>query len=319
MTSSKEGDKTTFNYIFEGIGSELDGSTIYAVVHDGYKPVRSDIAHIRVAEGAKTPPTTKIPAAPELWLGDVYDLECAAQAHDGAKLSYLWYSTSTGKLQDIIALGRGSETESTLHLVPTELGTTYYVCMVTTESGGSAYTSVIPVTVVEPKSPAADACKVCSKTGTVLCEKCGVCETCGCMCQGIDDPEAGHVCDKEQLCIKCGACCVMCTDTCPSCRTCANCAKLCSKCYRCTNCVDICAACGKCGLCCLCDYSGIKITAQPQNPTYNDGAVAIYSVSAKGKNLSCRWYILYNAIEYELTRIDEVADPWEGYAGDCNK
>ena len=61
MTSSKEGDKTTFNYIFEGIGSELDGSTIYAVVHDGYKPVRSDIAHISVAGGVKTPPTTKVP------------------------------------------------------------------------------------------------------------------------------------------------------------------------------------------------------------------------------------------------------------------
>ena len=86
MTSSQDGGNTTFNFVFQGIGAELDGSTIYAVVHDGYKPVRSDAAYISVVEGAKTPPATKVPASVELWLGDVYDLECAAESYDGSKL-----------------------------------------------------------------------------------------------------------------------------------------------------------------------------------------------------------------------------------------
>lgn len=44
---------------------------------------------------------------------------------------------------------------------------------------------------------------------------------------------------------------------------------------------------------------GAEIIAQPQNPTYNAGAVAIYSVTAMGENLTCSWYIDYNGTEYE--------------------
>ena len=51
---------------------------------------------------------------------------------------------------------------------------------------------------------------------------------------------------------------------------------------------------------------GAEIISQPQNPTYNAGAVAIYSVTVKGENLTCRWYIDYNGSEYELTRLDGV-------------
>ena len=46
-----------------------------------------------------------------------------------------------------------------------------------------------------------------------------------------------------------------------------------------------------------------------QNLTYNAGAVAIYSVTAKGENLTCRWYMDYNGTEHELTRLDDVVDP----------
>ena len=121
MSSSQNGDETTFNYIFEGIGSGLDGSMIYAVLYDGHQPVKSDKAYISVVEGAKTPPSTKVPVSVELWLGDVYDLECIAEDYDGTKLSYMWYSTATGKLQDIITLGRGSEKNRRYISLPTNL------------------------------------------------------------------------------------------------------------------------------------------------------------------------------------------------------
>lgn len=143
---------TTFYYYFQGIGEELSGAAIYAVIDNGSGSVTSDFALITVVDGVTTPPTTAVPASVELCQGEEFTLHCEASAADGAPLSYLWYSTSTGKLQNIIAVNRGSEDKADLLVDTTTLGTVYYCCMVTSASGGSTYTSMIPVTVVEPKT-----------------------------------------------------------------------------------------------------------------------------------------------------------------------
>ncbi len=151
-THNTNGKFTTFTYYFNGIGKELNGCYIYAVIDDGSNTVTSQKAYISVVENGKTPPATNVPPSMEVFKGDVLDLYCQAMAHDGSKLSYLWYETSTGKLQDIIAINRGSEESDTLRVDTGSCGTRYYVCGVKTANGGSAYTSVIPVTVIEKKT-----------------------------------------------------------------------------------------------------------------------------------------------------------------------
>ena len=141
--SVDNGDSTTFNYHFGGIGIELDGSYIYAVIE-----LTSSTSIIRVTESAGTPPSIRVPVSVEACKGDVVELECIASTPGSEPLSYIWYETSTGKLEDIVAIGRGSETEPTLRCDTGSYGTRYYVCGVDSPSG-SAYSSVIPVTVYE--------------------------------------------------------------------------------------------------------------------------------------------------------------------------
>lgn len=148
-STNVNGKETTFIYSFRGIGAELDGSYVYAVINDGHFEVTSDKAYISVADNIGAPPVTKVPAALEVFAGDVADLYCQATAPDGSTLSYLWYETSSGQLQDIIAINRGSEETDTLRVDTSECGTRYYLCAVFTSAGGSAYTSIIPVTVRE--------------------------------------------------------------------------------------------------------------------------------------------------------------------------
>jgi hypothetical protein len=94
-------------------------------------------------------PTINVPASMTVKQGENLDLYCSATSPDGSKLSYLWYSTSTGKLEDIIAINRGAETNDTLHVDTSTPGIYYYVCGVDTANGGSAYSSIITVTVLE--------------------------------------------------------------------------------------------------------------------------------------------------------------------------
>lgn len=147
--SAVNGNTTTFTYSFGGIGKELDGCYIYAVIEDGHFEITSDKAYITVIEGAATPPVINVPATMSVFQDETLDLYCAATAPDGSALEYLWYETSTGNLMDIIAVNRGSEMYDTLRCDTSEVGTRYYVCVVTTANGGSAYSSVIPVTVME--------------------------------------------------------------------------------------------------------------------------------------------------------------------------
>jgi hypothetical protein len=94
-------------------------------------------------------PVISVPKSMTVTQGENLDLYCSATSPDGSKLSYLWYSTSTGKLEDIIAVNRGSETNDTLHVDTSTPGIYYYVCGVDTANGGSAYSSIITVTVLE--------------------------------------------------------------------------------------------------------------------------------------------------------------------------
>ena len=142
-----DGAFTTFTYIFYGIGSELDGAKIYAVITNGHKEVTSQKAHIRVAEEVGTPPVIMVTSGMEVYQDEPLDLYCEAFDPMGGTLSYLWYETATGELEDIIAVNRGAENKDTLHVDTSTPGTYYYVCGVDTSNGGSAYSSVIPVTV----------------------------------------------------------------------------------------------------------------------------------------------------------------------------
>lgn len=81
--------------------------------------------------------------------GDFADIYCSAFDPKGGTLEYMWYETPTGKLRDITAIGRGSETSDTLHCNTEQVGTRYFVCMVSTSNVGIGYSSVIPVTVTE--------------------------------------------------------------------------------------------------------------------------------------------------------------------------
>lgn len=149
MEPTVNGDFTTFTYHFGGIGIELDGCYIYAVIDEGHVEVFSEKAYIRVVEDCGAAPEISVPAAMEVTKGEVVDLYCQATAKDGSTLSYLWYETSTGGLKDIVAVNRGAEDQDTLRVDTGAYGTRYYVCAVSTSNGGSAYSSVIPVTVLE--------------------------------------------------------------------------------------------------------------------------------------------------------------------------
>lgn len=138
---------TTFRYCFGGIESELDGAKIYAVITNGHKEVTSQKARIRVAEGVGKPPVIMVASEMEVYQDEPLELYCEASDPMGGTLSYLWYETATGELEDIIAINRGAEDKDTLRVDTSTPGTYYYVCGVDTSNGGSAYSSVIPVTV----------------------------------------------------------------------------------------------------------------------------------------------------------------------------
>lgn len=138
---------TTFRYFFAGIGPELDGAKIYAVITNGHNELTSQKAHIRVVEDAGTPPVIMVTSGMEVYQDEPLELYCEASDPMGGTLSYLWYETATGELEDIIAVNRGSEDKDTLRVDTSTPGTYYYVCGVDTSNGGSAYSSVIPVTV----------------------------------------------------------------------------------------------------------------------------------------------------------------------------
>lgn len=149
--------ENTFSYIFEGIETELDGAEIWCTVEDGHYQVTSDRAVITVSETVKMPPEiVSVPASVTAAVGSNVEIRCVAKSVDDTQqLMYVWYETSSGKLQDVIALSDDSFSDFISPDTSTP-GTRYYVCGVfTTEdgssiTGGYAYSSVIPVTVLDP-------------------------------------------------------------------------------------------------------------------------------------------------------------------------
>ena len=138
---------------FEGILPGLSGAELYCVVEDGHYSVRSTTAVINVG-GSAMPPQINVVGSMEVWQGDLCDLYCGVTANGSESYSYLWYKTDTGRLQDIIAVDRGDATADTLSVDTSVTGLSYYVCLVTGSGGGSVYSPVIPVLVMErPQAP----------------------------------------------------------------------------------------------------------------------------------------------------------------------
>ena len=144
-----QNDANTFSCIFEGIGAELNGARIWCVIEDGHYSVESEKAIITVQDGATPPQIIRVPAGLTCYRGDTESIRCEAiSPSEDVQLSYAWYETSTGKLQDIQIIFP-EETSDFLFVNTENVGTRYYVCCVTTSDGGRAYSSVIPVTVLD--------------------------------------------------------------------------------------------------------------------------------------------------------------------------
>ena len=58
------------------------------------------------------------------------------------------------------------------------------------------------------------------------------------------------------------------------------------------------------------------ITMQPQNYTYPEYSVAIFTVKATGTNLRATWYLAWNGATYNLSDNENGQEPWEAYAGE---
>lgn len=141
-----------FICFFGCIEDELDGAQIYCVVSNSAGQVTSSKALVSVS-GKADPPTIEVPASVSGYKGDSVSVTCTAS---GKGLKYTWYETSTGKLQDIVAVNRGAETSATFKPDTSAVGTRYYVCYVTNSSGGAVYSSVIPVKILEKTTTTAE-------------------------------------------------------------------------------------------------------------------------------------------------------------------
>ena len=107
-------DDKTFAYIFEGIGKELNGAYLWCTVEDGHNSVTSQQVQIFVG-GEKSPPEiTAFPTELNVEQDDLAEIRCVAKSVDGSQLSFTWYETDSGNIEDIRAVNRGTETNDTL-------------------------------------------------------------------------------------------------------------------------------------------------------------------------------------------------------------
>lgn len=142
-------DNNTFRFFFGGIEWQLNGATIWCVIEDGHYDVTSQKAYISIGNPADPPEILEIPAQITIEKGNKAKIKCVARSTDNTELGYIWYETTTGKLEDIQAMDRGTEIGDTLTCDTGKIGTRYYVCAVNTSAGAICYSSVIPVTVTE--------------------------------------------------------------------------------------------------------------------------------------------------------------------------
>lgn len=144
-----QNDANTFSCIFEGIEYDLDGAYIWCVIEDGHYSVTSQKARISVGNPDSPPMILDIPAQVTVEQGDWCEIRCIAQSPNGSQLSFTWYETDTGRMEDMYAVNRGTETSDYLICDTGWIGTRYYLCKVETDQGGLAYSSIVPVTVTE--------------------------------------------------------------------------------------------------------------------------------------------------------------------------
>lgn len=142
-------DDNTFIFVFEGIERDLDGGYIWCVIEDGHYAVTSQKSRVCVGSEKMPPEIVSIPTGLTVEQGAEAEIRCTAKSPDDSQLSFLWYETDTGKLEDIRAVNRGTETADYLLCDTSEVGTRNYICMVESADGGTTYSSVVPVTVVE--------------------------------------------------------------------------------------------------------------------------------------------------------------------------
>lgn len=142
-------DDNTFAFIFEGIEYDLDGAYIWCVIEDGHYDVSSQKVRISVGNPSTPPEIVSIPVQLTVERGGEAEIRCVAKSPDGSQLSFLWYETDTGRMEDIRAVNRGTETSDYIFCDTSSLGTRNYICQVQTSNGGLTYSSLVPVTVTE--------------------------------------------------------------------------------------------------------------------------------------------------------------------------
>ena len=142
-------DANTFTYFFNGIEYDLDGAYIWCVVEDGHFDSQSQKVRVSVGNSATPPTILELPTSIKVPRGESAEIRCVAKSNDGSQLSFLWYETPSGLLQDIQAVNRGEETTDYMFCDTSTVGTRNYICKVETDKGGLAYSSAVSVTVVE--------------------------------------------------------------------------------------------------------------------------------------------------------------------------
>lgn len=150
--SPEKNDGSTFTFFFGGIEKELDGAYIWCSVEDGHNDAVSAKARVNVSGTATPPEIVSVPTELTVELGDEAEIRCVAKSSDGGQLSFLWYETDSGKLEDIRAVNRGEETLDTLVCESDAVGTRNYICKVESSAGGVIYSSVVSVTVTEKQA-----------------------------------------------------------------------------------------------------------------------------------------------------------------------
>lgn len=155
-------DGNKFTWFFGGIEAGLNGAQIWCVIEDGHNDVTSQRAIITVQGDAMPPEILKMPAEVVANRGEEVEFRCVATSNSDAQLEFQWYETATGKLQDIIALD--GETSDYVLYNSEQVGVKYYVCCVTTSNGGRAYSSVLPVTILDAAQQPAAEMEILTKT-----------------------------------------------------------------------------------------------------------------------------------------------------------
>lgn len=148
-------DASTFTFVIEGIEKGLDGAEVWCEIEDGHYSVPSQVGHIMVGNYGTPPEILEIPVSISVKQGEEAEIRCVARSGDGSQLEFLWYETGTGKFEDMRAVNRGTETSDYMFCDTSTVGTSYYVCGITTSGGGMAYSSMVEVNVL-PKTTAAE-------------------------------------------------------------------------------------------------------------------------------------------------------------------